>query len=89
MKVHVVRVVAGLLAVGYLELAFVSAWASLYLLATLDGMANQVEIQGINYRLPWAPILAVAFLTVAGVLLVVVNHRESRPSEARKPDSAT
>lgn len=72
------RVIAALLAIPYAVSAFLSGWASLYLL-TGPALSGQVEIQGINYRLPWAPLMTVALLLGVGVMAVVAIRPHGAP----------
>ena len=75
------RVLASLLVIPYSVMAFLSGWASLYL---MTGASGQVEILGINYRLPWAPLATVAFLLVAGTMAVVAM-RPGAATRGRQP----
>jgi hypothetical protein len=75
------RVLASLLVIPYSLMAFLGGWASLYL---MTGDSGQVEILGINYRLPWAPLVTVAFLLVAGTMAVVAM-RLGAATRGRQP----
>ena len=77
------RVLASLVVIPYSLMAFLSGWASLYLL-TGEAYSSQVEILGINYRLPWAPLATVAFLLVAGTMAVVAM-RPGAATRGRQP----